>query len=205
MQKLKTIGVVLFDGFELLDVFGPLEMFGNYPDNFKIIMVAENAGFVASAQGPQSKVDKVLSDDIQYDILLVPGGQGTRVEVNNAILLKWVIEQAEQAEYVTSVCTGSALLAKGGLLDGLRATSNKMNFSFVESQGPKVDWVKEARWVEHDKFFTSSGVSAGMDMSLGLIEKILGKEAAKQSAIWAEYDWNEDSTWDPFAKIYGLV
>lgn len=205
MKKLMTIAVVLFEGFELLDVFGPLEMFGNYPENFKIVMVAENTGFVASAQGPQSKVEKVFSDDIQYDILLVPGGQGTRVEVNNTILLNWLIEQAKLAEYVTSVCTGSAILAKAGLLDGLRATGNKMNFSFVMSQGPKVDWVKEARWVEHDKFFTSSGVSAGMDMSLGLIEKVLGKEAAKQSAIWAEYDWHEDSGWDPFAKIHGLL
>ena len=205
MPKVMTIGVVLFEGFELLDVFGPLEMFGNYPDKFEIIMVAENTGLVASAQGPQSKVERVFSDEIQYDILLVPGGQGTRVEVNNSHLLKWLTDQAKLAEYVTSVCTGSAILAKAGLLDGLRATGNKMNFAFVMSQGPKVDWVKEARWVEHGKFFTSSGVSAGMDMSLGLIEKVLGKEAAKQSAIWAEYDWHEDSSWDPFAKIHGLV
>jgi putative intracellular protease/amidase len=205
MQKVLTIGVVLFEGFELLDVFGPLEMFGNYPESFEMVMVAENAGFVASDQGPKSKIDKVFSDDIQYDILLVPGGQGTRTEVNNPVLLKWIIEQAKSAEYVTSVCTGSALLAKAGLLDGKRATSNKMNLSFVMSQGPKVDWVKEARWVEHDQFFTSSGVSAGMDMSLGLIEKLLGKEAAQQSAIWAEYDWHEDSSWDPFAKIHGLL
>lgn len=205
MQKVKTIGVVLFEDFELLDVFGPLEMFGNYPENFKIVMVAEKPGFVSSAQGPQSKVEQVFSDDIQYDILLVPGGQGTRAEVNNPVLLDWLVAQARGAEYVTSVCTGSAILAKTGLLDGLRATGNKMNFSFVMSQGPRVDWVKEARWVEQDKFFTSSGVSAGMDMSLGLIEKILGKEAAKQSAIWAEYDWHEDASWDPFAKIHGLV
>ena len=205
MKKKMKIGVVLFEGFELLDVFGPLEMFGNYPDDFKIVIVAEKAGLVASAQGPQSKVEQVFADDLQYDILLVPGGQGARAEVNNSVLLKWVTDQAKLAEYVTSVCTGSAILAKAGLLDGLRATGNKMNFSFVVSQGPKVDWVKEARWVEHDKFFTSSGVSAGMDMSLGLIEKILGKDAAKQSAIWAEYDWQEDSNWDPFARIHGLL
>lgn len=205
MPKVMTIAVVLFDGFELLDVFGPLEMFGNYPDIFKIIMVAETPGFVASAQGPQSKVEEVFSDDIQYDILLVPGGQGARVEVKNSVLLEWLTDQAKLAKYVTSVCTGSALLAKAGLLNGMRATGNKMSFSFVMAQGPKVDWVKQARWVEHGKFFTSSGVSAGIDMSLGLIEKVLGKEAAKQSAIWAEYDWHEDSSWDPFSKIHGLV
>ncbi len=200
-----SIGVVLFDGFELLDVFGPLEMFGMYPERFSLRMVAENSGVVASAQGPRSVVDAVFSDAVQYDILLVPGGRGTRTEVNNPVLLAWLQAQANGAQFVTSVCTGSAVLAKAGLLNGRRATGNKLNFSFVTSQGPDVDWVKEARWVEDGKFFTSSGVSAGIDMSLALIAKVLGKDAARQTAVWAEYEWHEDAGWDPFARVYGLV
>lgn len=200
-----SIGVVLFDGFELLDVFGPLEMFGMYPERFSLRMVAENSGVVASAQGPRSVVDAVFSDAVQYDILLVPGGRGTRTEVNNPVLLAWLQAQANGAQFVTSVCTGSAVLAKAGLLNGRRATGNKLNFSFVTSQGPDVDWVKEARWVEDGKFFTSSGVSAGIDMSLALIAKVLGKDAARQAAVWAEYEWHEDAGWDPFARVYGLV
>ena len=205
MKSTRSIGVVLFHKFEILDVFGPLEMYGMVPESFEICMIAEKSGEVASRQGPKSVVEYEFNEKRQYDILLVPGGKGTRREIDNLRLLEWLRKQSRNAEYVTSVCTGSAILAKAGLLDGMRATGNKMNFSFVMSQGPRVDWVKEARWVEHDKFFTSSGVSAGMDMSLGLIEKVLGKEAAKQSAIWAEYDWHEDASWDPFAEIHGLL
>ena len=80
-----------------------------------------------------------------------------------------------------------------------------MNYEWVVTQGPNVEWVREARWVEDGTFFTSSGVSAGMDMSLALIERILGREAADKAALWAEYDWHKDSAWDTFAKAWGLV
>ncbi len=200
-----SIGIVLFQDFEILDVFGPVEMFGMYPENFEMFLVAEQSGEVASVQGPRSVVDHTFSDDIHYDVLLVPGGRGTRREVNNSVMLDWLAEQSAKAQYVTSVCTGSAVLAKAGILDGIRATSNKMNFEWVVTQGPKVDWVREARWVEDGKIFTSSGVSAGMDMSLALIERTLDREAADNAALWAEYDWHTDSDWDPFAKAWGLI
>lgn len=200
-----SIGIVLFQGFEILDVFGPIEMFGMYPENFEICLVAERDGEVASAQGPRSVVDHTFRDDIHYDVLLVPGGQGTRREVSNPAMLDWLTERSAKAQYVTSVCTGSAVLAKAGILDGIRATSNKMNFEWVVTQGPKVEWVREARWVEDGSFFTSSGVSAGMDMSLALVEKILDREAADKAALWAEYDWHKDSAWDPFAKAWSLA
>ena len=200
-----SIGIVLFQGFEISDVFGPIEILGMYPDNFEILLVAEQSGEVASALGPRSVVDHSFSDDIRYDVLLVPGGQGTRREVSNPVMLDWLTERSAKAQYVTSVCTGSAVLAKAGILDGIRATSNKMNYEWVVTQGPNVEWVGEARWVEDGTFFTSSGVSAGMDMSLALIVRILGREAADKAALWAEYDWHKDSAWDPFAKAWGLV
>ena len=204
MTKSLSLGIVLFDGFELLDVFGPLEMIGMYPETFSLYMVAEHSGAIASAQGPKSVIDQVFSDNVQYDILLVPGGQGTRGEVDNPVILEWLRQQSKGAKIVTSVCTGSALLARAGLLDGIRATSNKSAFSFAESQGPGVRWVKQARWVEHGKFFTSSGVSAGIDMSLALIKKVMGEEAADQAAVWAEYEQHGDASRDPFAGVYGL-
>jgi putative intracellular protease/amidase len=200
MTARHTLGIVLFDGFEILDVFGPAEMFGMYPETFEIRLVAEQGGEVASAQGPRSVVDHSFSDDIRYDVLLVPGGRGTRREINNQMMLDWLIDRSATARYVTSVCTGSAVLAKAGILDGIRATSNKMSFEWVMSQGPNVKWVHEARWVEDGIFFTSSGVSAGMDMTLAFIDGILGREAAVKAAFRAEYDWHMDPAWDPFAK-----
>jgi transcriptional regulator GlxA family with amidase domain len=107
---------------------------------------------------------------------------------------------------VSSVCTGAALLARAGLLDGRRATSNKLSFKWVTEQGPAVEWIlRQARWVEDGKFATSSGVSAGIDMTLALIAKLAGAESAERIAIRMEYEWHRDPSWDPFAKIHGLV
>ncbi len=201
----RSVGVVLFPEFELLDVFGPLEMYGMDPDAFQLWMVAEQAGPVASRQGPVSIAEHAFPDDRQYDLLLVPGGQGTRKQVDNPVILDWLAAQAANAEYVTSVCTGSALLARAGLLDGVRATTNKKAFAWVAGQRGQVRWEKEARWVEDGRFFTSSGVSAGMDMTLALIARLLDQETAEQFACWAEYEWHQDAGWDPFARIHGLV
>ena len=195
---MRTIGVLLFPEFELLDVFGPLEMFGML-DEFSIRLVAERERVIASTQGPRSVIDDLFADDRAYDILLVPGGRGTRREIDNPRLLGWLKAKAASAEYVASVCTGSALLAKAGLLDGIAATTNKLAFDWVKSQGPAVHWQSRARWMEADRFFTSSGVSAGMDMSLALIARICGESQARQVATWAEYQWRADSDDDPFA------
>ncbi|NKB75347.1 MAG: DJ-1/PfpI family protein [Synechococcus sp. s2_metabat2_7] len=205
MTSKRSIGVLLFEGFELLDVFGPLEMFGMAAEDFEIRLIAERGGVVASRQGPKSVIDDQLSAAPAIDVLFVPGGTGTRREVDNPVLLEWLKERSQQAELVSSVCTGSALLAKAGVLDGVRATTNKMAFAWAASQSEKVQWQKQARWVEDGKFFTSSGVSAGIDMSLAVIAKLVSQQAAEQAANFAEYDWHRDSSWDPFAQLHGLV
>lgn len=197
-QRLK-IGAVVFPGFELLDVYGPLEMFGILRGRVAITMLAESAGEVASSQGPKGVADAALADASGFDVLLVPGGIGTRTEVGNRRFLDLLRARAEEALFVASVCTGSALLAKAGLLDGRRATTNKIAFDWVVSQGPDVSWVREARWIEDGKFFTSSGVSAGIDMALGLIAHLFGRDTSLHVARWAEYEWSEDSSCDPFA------
>lgn len=194
------VAAVVFPGFEVLDLFGPIEMLGVPKDAFPISIVAEQRGEVASAQGVKVVADHAFNDPEEYDIVMVPGGRGTRTEVSNPAILDWLRRAEPRAEYVISICTGSALLAKAGLLDGRRATSNKNAFDWVVTQGPNVHWVREARWIEDGKYFTSSGVSAGMDMALGLIERILGRSTSDQVAKWAEYYWHSDSTQDPFAK-----
>lgn len=205
MSSRLSIAGVLFDEFELLDLFGPLEMFGLLPEQFELKLVSASGGNVASKQGPVSVVDHGFDDSPQFDLLLVPGGRGTRREVGNPVMLRWLREQAEQARYVTSVCTGSAVLARAGLLDGRSATTNKAAFEWVSSQGERVHWRKKARWVEDGRYFTSSGVSAGMDMSLAIIARILDEETATRVATWSEYEWHRDPDWDPFASVYGLA
>jgi transcriptional regulator GlxA family with amidase domain len=201
----KTVGVLLFPEFELLDVFGPLEAFGHAKDWFRIVTVAERPGPVASSQGPRAMADHGFADCPPLDILLVPGGMGTRREINNPALVDWIARQARGAETTTSVCTGAALLARAGVLDGRRATSNKRSFSWVAEQGPKVEWVRQARWVDDGNVVTSSGVSAGIDMALHLIGRIAGPAARDEIATRMEYEWQSDATHDPFAKVWGLV
>ena len=203
----RTLGVLLFPGFELLDVFGPLEAFGIRPakEHFDTVLVAAAAGPVASAQGAKAVAEAALDDARRFDLILVPGGIGTRTEVGNSRLLDWITSRAADAERVLSVCTGAGLLARAGLLDGRRATSNKLSFAWVVEQGPRVEWVREARWVEDGKFFTSAGVSAGIDMSLAAIASLIEPALAEQIAVHMEYDWHRDAGWDPFARLHGLV
>jgi transcriptional regulator GlxA family with amidase domain len=208
MASHRTVGVLLFEGFELLDVFGPLEAWGMHAEisaACEIVTTAEKAGAVKSAQGPRALADYTLADCPPIDVILVPGGIGTRREVNNAAVMEWLRRRAAEAEIVASVCTGAALLARAGLLDGRRATSNKLSFRWVTEQGPDVEWVRQARWVEDGKFATSSGVSAGIDMTLALIARLAGAEVAERIATQMEYEWHRDPSWDPFAKIHGLV
>jgi transcriptional regulator GlxA family with amidase domain len=200
-----TIGTILFEGFELLDVFGPLELFGMLDARIKLVMIAEQEGPVRSNQGPTTLADFQMRGVQSLNVLMVPGGMGTRREVTNSAFLEDMARVAQNSVYVASVCTGSALLARAGLLDGKRATSNKRAFEWVKTQGPKVNWVAEARWVEDGKFFTSSGVSAGMDMTLGLIERLFDRATSVEIANRAEYEWHSEKNWDPFAKLNGLV
>ena len=198
------MGAVLFEGFELLDFFGPLEMFGLLEGAAKITVVAEKTGAVKSSSGPRGMADATMAGSGGFDVLLIPGGIGTRKEMANPQFLAELKRLAEASQIVATVCTGSFLLARTGLLDGRKATSNKRAFQQVKTYAPKVDWIAKARWVEDDKYFTSSGVSAGMDMALAVITRLRGKETSLQIASRAEYEWHEDSSRDPFAAAAGL-
>ncbi|MGH7842359.1 MAG: DJ-1/PfpI family protein [Candidatus Binataceae bacterium] len=204
-MKQKTVGIVLFEGFELLDVFGPAEAYRSpqLKDAFQLVMIAEARGVVTSAQGPQIVPNQSFADAPTFDLLMVPGGIGTRREVDNPVLMTWLRARVAETEFVTSICTGAGLLARAGLLDGHRATSNKFAFDWVKSQGPRVNWVAQARWVEDGKFWTSAGVSAGIDMALAIIARICGTAAAERTAARMEYEWHRDPGWDPFAEMWG--
>lgn len=199
------IGVVLFEGFELLDVFGPLEMFGVAKGKFEITLIGPHTDPLASAQGPRSVCDVSYDDAPAAGIVLVPGGIGNRPLLVDRQFLEWLARYSAGSDYVTSVCTGSALLAAAGLLDGYRATTNKRAFSWVREIGDEVEWVPEARWVVDRNRWTSSGVAAGIDMALALIAHVHGDTFAHAVADGTEYDWHTDASWDPFAAKNGLV
>jgi len=195
------LGAVLYNDFELLDAYGPLEMFGCLGDDLEIVVIAEQKGAVKSSAGPQTLAEYDFNDAPQLDLLLLPGGIGTVRELDNGNLLDFLRERCPKASVNMSVCSGSALFARAGLLDGRRATSNKMFFNLASSQSDRVQWVEQARWVDAGQYVTSSGMSAGTDMALAVIERLFGAERARQVARFTEYQWHTDADTDPFVEF----
>lgn len=207
------VNVILFEGFETLDVFGPVEVLGYFADVFHLKFLSLSGGLITSTQGVKVETGIWRPSDIAgnrdnleniqiQEILFIPGGQGTRIEVENQNFISHLIKAHKAATYTLSVCTGAALLARAGILDGRSATTNKRAFNWVMTQSAKTNWIREARWVEDANLFTSSGVSAGIDMTLGFIAHLLGEEAAISCSNRIEYHWQSDSTKDPFAQLY---
>ncbi|WP_165020551.1 DJ-1/PfpI family protein [Dysgonomonas sp. ZJ279] len=194
-----NICIILFDKFETLDVFGPVEIFGKL-DNSVIQYYSLNGGLISNKDNI-SIVTKSIHDLYQaIDVLLIPGGEGTRIEIKNADLINLIKKLAGRSRYVLSVCTGSTLVAKAGLLDGKRATSNKRAFDWVRESSSQVQWIKQARWVVDGKYYTSSGISAGIDMALGFISDTYSLEKAEEIAFRIEYNWQNDADIDNFCN-----
>lgn len=198
MQK-RNVGILLFTHVEILDFAGPLEVFssatapGGEPDNVPerlctVFTLAESLEPIRCNNPLTVVPDYKLADAPPIDILLIPGGRGTRPAMERADLIDWIGRSAETAELTTSVCTGSFLLAKAGLLDGKSATTYFASIPFMRAHFPNIDTQEKVRWVDAGNVITSAGVSAGIDMSLYLLQRLYGKEVADSTARNIEYD-----------------
>ncbi|PYN05359.1 MAG: DJ-1/PfpI family protein [Candidatus Rokuibacteriota bacterium] len=205
---MRRVAVALFEGFTVLDVYGPVQAFAScrvvQPDGkrrpfFEIFTMARESGQIKTGEGPATWAEWSFEKAPDYDILLIPGGFGSRAAVADQPFLERLAQASRRARITTTVCTGSALLARTGLLDGRPATSNKIAWDWVTQQGPRVLWKRKARWVDDGDVLTSSGVSAGIDMALSLIARLHGREMALTSARNMEYVWHESPNDDPFA------
>lgn len=185
-----NINILFFEDYETLDVFGPIEILSRI-ENVKMHYVSIYGGLIKSRQGYEIKTESISTINSE-GVLVIPGGQGTRTLINDKKYITELKEHCLNAEYVLSICTGSALLAKTGLLSNRNATSNKKAFEWVKSISNNVNWIRKARWVVDDKFYTSSGVSAGIDMSLGFVSDMFGVKKAEQIADDIEYVWNKN-------------
>lgn len=197
------INIFLFEGFETLDAAGPVEVLGNKAVDYRLKFYSKDGGAVHSLQGLPIETQP-LSEADKAGILFIPGAVNVIGVLEDERVIKQLRELADSAPYCLTVCTGAVILAKTGALDGKRATTNKMAFEWVTTLGFDVKWVYEARWVRDGKFFTSSGVSAGIDMALGFVSEIHGRGAALAIAEEAEYNWSEDPKVDPFASKENL-
>jgi transcriptional regulator GlxA family with amidase domain len=198
---MKVVNVLLFADFTTLDAMGPAEIFSRLERIYSIDYFSINGGLVSSSTNTKIQTKK-FEDITQSDIVLIPGGWGTRQLVNDTQFIGKLYELAQKSENVLCVCTGSALLAKTGLLDNRNATSNKIAWEWVTAQNEKVNWIKNARWVTDGKYYTSSGITAGIDMCLGFVSDKIDYETARKISSALEYVWNENKDSDPFCTRY---
>ena len=217
------IGILVYDGFEPIDVWGFTEAFAisrfigtpyqgekppppPYP--FEILFISNEVrppgksnakpAPVKSENGPRVAPDMFRDDALKqsFDLFMIPGGkteplvQGKPQDVK--ALIDWVKKMDQRVKITTSVCTGAAVLALSGLLDGKPAATNHAAFAWVTSFGPRVLWDNVSRWVDAGKYVTSAGVSAGTDMAFHLVDRLAGRAVAEAAARQAEYDWHRD-------------
>jgi transcriptional regulator GlxA family with amidase domain len=190
----KNVAILIFDNVEVLDLCGPFEVFsvtGRQSDAnpFNVYTVAETPGPVLARNNLSVNPRYTIADCPQPDILLIPGGYGTRREMHNTVLLEWIKDCAQKAELVLSVCTGALLLAKAGLLEGLAATTHHGALELLKETTPHTTIEPAMRFVDNGRIITSAGISAGIDMSLYVVAKLLGDEQAWETTRYMEYDW----------------
>jgi transcriptional regulator GlxA family with amidase domain len=187
----QRIGIVLFDDAEELDFVGPWEVFGmagRTGQDVEVVSVAQEERPVRCAKGMRVVPDLRLDAAGDFDLVLVPGGQGTRREVDNPVLIEWLRKTAPRCAWVTSVCTGALLLCEAGLARGRRVTTHWGYVADLRKRYPDVEVREQVRYVRDGHLVTAAGVSAGIDMALWLCGQIWGVEAARRTQRAMEYD-----------------
>jgi transcriptional regulator GlxA family with amidase domain len=197
----RRVGIVLFDDVEVLDFCGPFEVFSATRLNeerrreeqspFEVLLVAERADAVTTTGGMRVVPDYRLDNCPRLDIVVSPGGWGTRRELNNPIMLHWLRARAAEAETVAAVCTGSMLLGFAGLLNGLHATTHWRSLDWMRESFPSVTVEYDKHFVEDGRVATSAGISAGIDLSLKIVARYFGEEIARATARHMEYPYPE--------------
>jgi len=190
----RDVAILLFDGVEVLDFSGPFEVFsvaGSRSNSkpFNVFAVAESLAPIETTGNLSVNPAYALPDCPRPDILLVPGGHGTRKQMENEPLLRWIAKCGSEAELLLSVCTGALLLAKAGLLDGLPATTHHSAIELLRQAAPHTTVIRDQRIVDNGRIILSAGIAAGIDMSLHVVGRLLGPKAAAETAAYMEYDW----------------
>jgi transcriptional regulator GlxA family with amidase domain len=200
----KRVGILIFPDVEVLDFCGPFEVFSVTRLNeelrreeqspFEVLLVAERAGTVTTTGGMKVTPDHTIDTCPPLDILVVPGGWGTRTEAKNTRLLDWIKTRAQQVETLTSVCTGSMLLGEVGLLDGRHATTHWRSLQRMRESFPAVTVEEKQHVIEDGNVLTSAGISAGIDMALKVVARYHGEAVARNTARNMEYRYPDDNS-----------
>ncbi|CDQ40545.1 MULTISPECIES: DJ-1/PfpI family protein [Virgibacillus] len=188
------VGIFLFDDVEVLDFAGPFEVFSvttleHDVKPFIVETVSEKGNLVYARNGLKIQPDYSFDYIPQFDILIIPGGLGARErEIHNEIVIKWIVNQMQKVQLMTSVCTGALLLAKAGLLQGKKCTTHWASLDRLEKEFPEVEVQQGVKFVDEGDLITSGGISAGINMSFHIVKRLLGSKIAQSTANRMEYD-----------------
>ncbi|HFK1498093.1 DJ-1/PfpI family protein [Bacillus paranthracis] len=193
MMNKWSVGIFLFNEVEVLDFAGPFEVFSitkvHEEKPFTVYTVSQNGEMITARNGLKVKPDYSIEDLPPVDILIIPGGKGAREnEVKNDIVINWVRQQMKEVKLMTSVCTGALLLAKAGLLEGLKATTHWASIQTFKKDFPNVEVMENVKFVDEGHIITSAGISAGINMSFHIVKNLIGVEIAEETAKNMEYD-----------------
>jgi transcriptional regulator GlxA family with amidase domain len=199
----RKVGILVFPEVEVLDFCGPFEVFSvtrldedrrrQDPSPYEVFIISEHPSVVIATGGLKVVPDHTFDDCPPLDVLVVPGGWGTRREMKNDRLIDWLSLMARQVTTLTSVCTGSLLLGKAGLLDGKRATTHWRVLEEMRRQFPAISVIDDQHVVEEGDLLTSAGISAGIDMALRVVSRHHGDAVARATARYMEYPFPEDN------------
>lgn len=206
-MKQRNVAILIFDDVEVLDFCGPFEVFSvtgkrDGSDPFNVYTVAEHSS-IAARNALNVKPSYTFNTCPQPDILVIPGGGGrradgsafgTRKEMHNEILLTWINQLYPETEHVLSVCTGALILAKAGLVENIAATTHHLALDELRQVAPTAEVKSNERVVDSGKLILSGGISAGIDAAFYLVAKLLGKDAAVETATYMEYNWSGASS-----------
>jgi transcriptional regulator GlxA family with amidase domain len=195
----RNVAILVFDDVEVLDFAGPFEIFsvtglrGDGEPPFNVYTVAEKSGVIAARNKLIVTPHYTIDNCPRPDVIVIPGGfgahRGPRAAMRNPAILDWVRRQHAHTELTLSVCTGALVLATLGLLDGLQSTTHYGSYELLRETAPDTAVMRGVRYVDNGKVITSAGVQAGMDMALHVVARLLGAEAAAETAHYIEYDW----------------
>jgi len=206
-ENRQNIGIFVFDEVEVLDFAGPFEVFStasriyqhHFSDShlpFEVFTVGESCNMVRTRGGLIVKPQFGFFEHPQIDILLIPGGV-ILAELEKPNVISWIFEQSHNAKLIASVCTGAFLIGKAGLLSGKSATTHWEDINDLRTYLPDTKIIDHKRWVDEGKVITSAGISAGLDMSLHIVSRFLGKEVATKTAHQMDYIWQDGSSTYP--------
>lgn len=189
---MRNVGIYLFNKVELLDFAGPYEVFStaaelNDRKQFRVFTISEDGGAIKSVNGLIVIPDYSFSNHPKIDILIIPGGEGTKAEIKKKKVMEWVNKTQGSAEIMATVCSGARIPAVLGLLDGLEATTHQSVIDDVKKLAPNVTIDHTKRFIDNGKIMTSGGISAGIDLSLHIVKKLCGEDTAQKTMEYMEY------------------